>query len=77
MKMTTRWFVGGPMDGQRITTMHGRTEYRVPVLPELEDSLQASIEVLERGMAAVPVRIALYRLNTVTGEFVFEEYERG
>jgi hypothetical protein len=60
-------FVGGPWDGRRSAT-GGMPIIRVTVTeePDLSELLEASIEVLKVGAAAVPgprMRIAIYRLQ--------------
>jgi len=64
----TYLFVDGPWDGKRAIT-DGRLVMRIPVSnePSLESMLEASVKVLENGMAEMPepsLQVAHYALLT-------------
>jgi hypothetical protein len=55
-------FVGGPLDGLYRAT-DGRLVWYVAVPPPLEDLLEASITIAEKGMAPVPpMKRGIYRM---------------
>jgi hypothetical protein len=64
----TYLFVNGPWNGKRAIT-DGRPIMRIPIPiePSLESMLQASVKVLENGMAEMPepsLQVAHYALLT-------------
>lgn len=69
-------FVGGPKDGSRVRLHTLSSTLYIKVDPDLTELLEASIEVLERGMAVVPeVKLARYRRRGDSYLYDFEGEE--
>jgi hypothetical protein len=64
---------GGPLDGEWRTIVLGQQHYDIRVPGDLEEQLTASIKMLERGMAAVPVKDLHYTRFGGSQDFYYED----